>query len=71
MKKQTLNASGELRVLAEQWWKSRFKSRIVHVFVKGDGYLRFIWDDGQEEGSYHLPLQQLYAEMSTRTEASA
>lgn len=55
-------ATGELREKALAWWQANMpESRATEVHVKGDGHLRFWWEDGDEFGSYHLPISRLDA----------
>ena len=62
MKRERLNASGKLREDALTWWAAHMRSveHVTHIFVLGDGGLRFEWNDGEEAGSFHLPLETLY-----------
>lgn len=62
-----LVASGDLRTKALAWWKATRTSRVKEIYVKGDGYLRFEWDDGAEGGPYHVPIETV---LNTTAEAA-
>lgn len=52
--------NGALIELAKKWWAAHpMKSEIVRVAIKGDGYIRFDWQDHEESGPYHLSIGEL------------
>lgn len=54
-----VHASGKFRERALAWWSDHHRSeaKVTGVLVKGDGYLAFHWEDGQEDGAYSVPIE--------------
>lgn len=58
MKKNSqVEASGEFRETTLRWWQSWSKATVSHVYVKGDGYLRFEWTYKGESSCYNVPIK--------------
>lgn len=55
-----LSTCGPFYARAMAWWAANMKSEAKAAFVTGDGYIRYSWDDGEESGSYSLPIAVLY-----------
>lgn len=65
MSHKDLHASGAFLERATVWWRAKHRSEPVKVFVKGDGYFRFSWNDESEHGNFSIPIETVLRETAT------